>query len=238
MALCVFPQAGCLCADVHRIIGSDKRSHPVERIPTTGAARQVESVGAEMRFLSLSAALGLVLALASPPSEAAPAAQWTIDPARTHISFSIDAVGYPRTDGEFRRFTGTILVDFDHPERSHVRFEVEVRSVDVGSPAFNDYLTGDALLDAARFPEVSFTSTTVEKLDDSTVKVTGDLSMLGQTRPLSVDVHVERQPGLPKARLGFKARATIDRLRYGMNTGFPLISRDIDLSVSSEAVEK
>ena len=67
----------------------------------------------------------------------------------------------------------------------------------------------------------------------STVDLTGDLTLLGVTRPLTVEVEVKRLGG---ARLAFVAHARIDRLAYGMNSGFPIISRDVDLTVSSEAL--
>jgi polyisoprenoid-binding protein YceI len=172
------------------------------------------------------------------PSDAATRSNWAIDPTRTRISFSIDAIGYPRTEGEFHRFEGRISVDFDHPGQSRVRFQVEAQSIDVGSASFDDYLRSAAFLNAAHFGEIVFSSTSVEKIDEHTIHVAGDLTMLGVTRPLTVDVEVSRQAGQSHARLGFTAHAKIDRLDFGMNSGFPIISRDVDLLVASEAVEQ
>ena len=170
--------------------------------------------------------------------DAATRSNWAIDPVRTRISFSIDAVGYPRTEGEFHRFEGHISVDFDHPGQSRVKFQVEAGSIDVGSASFSEYLRSQAFLNADRFGEIVFSSTAVEKVDEHTIHVTGDLTMLGVTRPLAVDVEVSRQAGQSHARLGFTARAKIDRLEFGMNSGYPVISRDVDLVVASEAVEQ
>ena len=170
--------------------------------------------------------------------DAATRSNWAIDPVRTRISFSIDAVGYPRTEGEFHRFEGHISVDFDHPGQSRVKFQVEAGSIDVGSASFSEYLRSQAFLNADRFGEIVFSSTAVEKVDEHTIHVTGDLTMLGVTRPLAVDVEVSRQAGQSHARLGFTARAKIDRLEFGMNSGYPIISRDVDLLVASEAVEQ
>jgi polyisoprenoid-binding protein YceI len=180
----------------------------------------------------------LIAFLAGAPSDASQRSNWTIDPVRTHISFSIDAIGYPRTEGEFHRFDGHIDVDFEHPARSRVSFQVDTQSIDVGSPSFGDYLRSEAFLNAARFKAIEFASTAVEKIDENDVRVTGDLTMLGVTRPLTVDVEVKRAAGQGRGRLGFTARAKIDRLDYGMNSGFPLISKDVDLVVASEAVEQ
>jgi polyisoprenoid-binding protein YceI len=182
----------------------------------------------------VSAALTLgVLAQAHVPAVAA--ANWRIDPARTHIAFAIDAVGYPRTHGQFRQFDGRISVDLEHPDRSKISFHVQSQSVDAGSPSFDDYLRSDAFLNSARFPSIDFVSSSVAKIDDHTVRVTGELTLLGVTRPLGVDVAVERTGG--GGRLAFLAKTNIDRLAFGMNSGFPLVSRDVELVISSAAVE-
>ena len=162
------------------------------------------------------------------------AANWRIDPARTHIAFAIDSVGYPRTRGQFRQFQGRISIDFAHPDKSSVAFHVQSQSVDVGSQSFGDYLRSVAFLDSERFPSIDFVSNSVTKVDDHTVRVTGDLTLLGVTRPLSVDVAVQREGG--DQRLSFQAKTKIDRLAFGMNSGFPLVSRDVELVISSAAI--
>ncbi len=160
-------------------------------------------------------------------------AAWRIDPARTHIGFVVDAVGFPRTQGEFRVFNGRLSIDFDRPSASRVAFTVRADSIEVGSSSFDDTLRGSNFLDSQRFPDIHFESTRVEKRDESTIDLTGDLTLLGVTKPLTVEVEVKRLGG---ARLAFVAHARIDRLAYGMNSGFPIISRDVDLTVSSEAL--
>lgn len=179
-------------------------------------------------------ALGAVL---QAPSPAVAAANWKIDPARTQIAFAIDFVGYPRTEGRFRRFEGRISVDFEHPDKSSVAFHVQSGSVDVGSASFSDYLRSSAFLDADRYPSIDFVSTSVQRASDHSVRVSGDLTLLGVTKPLSVDVAVARDVG-GKQRLSFEAQTQIDRLEFGMNSGFPLVSRDVDLVISSEASQQ
>ena len=181
----------------------------------------------------LRAALTLgVLAQACAP--AAAAANWRIDPTRTQIAFAIDAVGYPRTRGQFRQFTGRISLDFARPEKSAVSFHVQSQSVDAGSTSFDDYLRSDAFLNSSRFPSIDFVSSSVAKVDDHTVRVTGQLTLLGVTHPLTVDVAVQRESG---GRVAFLAKTDINRLEYGMSAGFPLVSRDVELVISSAAIE-
>ena len=124
---------------------------------------------------------------------------WRIDPARTRVGFVVDAVGFPRTQGEFHVFNGRLSIDFDRPAASRVAFTVRSDSIEGGSSSFDHTLGGPNFL----------------------------------TRPLTVEVEVKRLGG---ARLSFVAHAHVDRLAYGMNSGFPIISRDVDLTVSSEAL--
>jgi polyisoprenoid-binding protein YceI len=189
------------------------------------------------KAFSAACAILTLAALAHAPTPAWAISKWTINPARTHVAFAIDGVGYPRTKGEFRRFDGRISVDLDHPSRSNVAFHVQSQSVDVGSQSFDDYLRSDAFLNAAHYPSIDFVSKSVEKLDDNTVRVTGDLTLLGVTRPLSVDVAVRRETGAGAAKLSFQAKTNINRLEFGMKSGFPLVSNDVELVISSEAAE-
>ena len=179
------------------------------------------------------AAIAAMVALAHQPALAGD--RWRIDPMRTEIAFAIDAVGYPRTEGRFHRFDGRISVDFDRPDRSAVAFHVLAASVDVGSASFSDYVKSAAFLDADRHPSIDFISTSVERIDDKTVRVAGDLTLLGVTKPIRVDVAVKRAAGGAAKRLGFFAKTSIDRLEFGMNSGYPLVSRNVELTISSEA---
>ena len=176
-------------------------------------------------------------ALTQTPSHAASAVNWRIDPARTRIAFAIDAVGYPRTEGQFRRFEGRTSIDFQDPDKSTIAFHVQAQSIDVGSSSFDDYLCSVAFLNAERFPSIDFVSKSVEKIDDHTVRVSGDLTMLGVTKPLTVSVAVRHQAGGGATKLTLLAKTNIDRLEFGMTWGFPLVSRYIELVISSEAAE-
>ena len=180
-----------------------------------------------------------VLAFGAPvlTTTSATAARWSINPEQTHIAFAIDAVGYPRTRGEFRRFEGRIEVDLEHPDKSSIAFHALSQSVDVRSRSFDDFVRSEGFLNAARYPSIDFVSKSVEKIDDHTVRVSGGLTLLGVTRPLTVDVAVQKENGGASQRLMFRAQTKINRLEFGMNAGFPLVSRDVELVISSEAAE-
>lgn len=171
---------------------------------------------------------------------AAPAAAKTnlrIDPAHTKIEFVIDGVGWPATRGRFTMFAGKLDVDFERPEASRVEFRVAAKSVDVNSASFNDYLRTDAFFDVARFPELIFASTGFRKLDATHGEVTGDLTLRGITRAITLAVELDRTASADGKRLILTATGVIHRLAFGMNAGFPAISNDVHLTVTAQAVE-
>jgi polyisoprenoid-binding protein YceI len=176
---------------------------------------------------------GLALIAATVAAEAR--SSWKIDPSQTHVRFWVDAIGWPRTAGEFKSFEGRIDIDFDRPSRSQVDFRVAAKSVDVNSATLDDYLRSEVFLNVANFPDMRFVSTSVEKRDEHHARVTGDLTMLGVTRPVSLDVEVARKLAGTNQRVGFKATGVINRLDFGMNSGYPLISDAIHLTVTTEA---
>ena len=177
----------------------------------------------------------LALALVAVTIQTQARSSWKIDPSQTHVLFWVDAIGWPRTTGEFKSFEGRIDIDFDRPSRSRVGFRVAAKSVDVNSATLDDYLRSEIFLNVARFPSMGFVSSGVEKRDEHHAQVTGDLTMLGVTRPISLDVEVARELAGPNQRVGFKATGVINRLDFGMNSGYPLISDAIHLTVTTEA---
>jgi polyisoprenoid-binding protein YceI len=179
------------------------------------------------------ALLGLVFIAATVAAQARSSRK--IDPSQTHVRFWVDAIGWSRTAGEFISFEGRIDKDFDRPTRSRVEFRVAAKFVDVDSATLDDYLRSAVFFNVARFPDMRFTSTSLEKRDERLARVTGDLTMLGVTRPISLDVEVARKIAATNQWVGFKATGTINRLDFGMNSGYPLISDAIHLTVTTEA---
>ena len=164
------------------------------------------------------------------------AQSWRIDEAQTWIGFKIDAVGFPTTRGHFTHYRGQVRLDFDRPAKSFTSFTVESGSVDVGSPAFNDFVKSGALLDAERFPTMSFASTQVEKLDAHTVRVIGNLTMLGVSKPITLTVNVETDPSGKGRAVAFVAKGTIVRSDFGMKFGIPLIDDAFEITVKTRAL--
>lgn len=180
--------------------------------------------------------IAVVLLLSAFPLEAmARPVRFAVIPARTHISFDIPAIGFPRTHGEFRSFKGTVIVDLEKPDRSNVEFVVDSSSVDTHSSGLDDYIEGPSFLNSRQFPTINFVSTSVEKLDDRTVQVIGNLTLLGVTQPARFNVRVDRL-GDGNNMFGFSARGDIRRTDFGMTSARPMVSDIVTIEVATEAV--
>ncbi len=178
-------------------------------------------------FLGL-ALLGLLLG-----APAARAETFRLDPARTEIRFEVGAQGYPVTRGVFRQFTSNLAIDFEQPARSKVSFKVAAASLDTQVPALDAYVRGPVFLNTAQFPEITFVSNGVEKLDDHRVRVSGLLTMMGVTKPESFLVDVTRQSGI--TALSLEAVGRIRRSDFGMLGGLPLVSDEVGITVATLA---
>jgi polyisoprenoid-binding protein YceI len=178
----------------------------------------------------------LVLLWSTGTHSGTPAQSWRIDEMHTSIGFKIDAVGFPTTRGRFAHYTGRILIDFEHPAKSFTGFTVDSASVDLGSQPFNDFVKGPALLNTDKFPTLSFASTQVEKLDARTARVTGNLTMLGVTKPIILLVSVHADPSTKGRVVAFVATGTITRSEFGMIFGIPLIDDALEITVKTRAL--
>jgi polyisoprenoid-binding protein YceI len=157
-----------------------------------------------------------------------------INPQKTRITFEVDAVGWPTTKGAFKTFQGNINVDFKEPAKSAVSFVVQASSVDAGSSSVTSFVKSESMLNTGAFPEMRFRSIAVEKLSESAVRVAGNMTFMGQTRPVSFQVDVDQRQYAQK-QLRFSARGTIKRSEFGFISGQPLIADTVRILVTTEA---
>ena len=167
--------------------------------------------------------------------------RWTIDPARTEVGFSVGLMNFATVRGRFARAEGTALLQDAAPHWSRVDLSVDAASVDTRNPVRDFHLRTAEYLDAGRFPEITFRSTHVVPLDAATYRVTGDLTIRGITRTVSLDVVTDETMPEP-GRRGFSARTLIHRKDFGVDPGTAglgfLIGDEVYVCVRGEAVEQ
>jgi len=112
-----------------------------------------------------------------------------IDPSRSTIAFKVRHM-LGTAKGKFSKFTGTIVLDREHPEQSLVNVSIEAASIDTGIAKRDEHLRGE-LFNVAKYPEITFQSRRVKRTGASTGEITGDLTMRGVTRAIVLSVQLE-----------------------------------------------
>ncbi|MBV8205958.1 MAG: YceI family protein [Acidobacteria bacterium] len=144
-----------------------------------------------------------------------------VAPAFSTVGFSILEFGVMKQDGSFRDFEGEVFYDAAHPERSHVRFTVKVASIDARSHAREHVLLSDDFFDAQRFPTMAFASKSVSRQPDHTLLVSGELTIRGVTKQVTVPVRYlglnQRENESRQTFAGFETTFTLDRTEFGVN---------------------
>jgi len=165
------------------------------------------------------AALALSLTLA--PALAAAADTFKIEGSHTQSAFAVKHLMISTVRGEFGKTEGTVVIDPADLTRSTVEATIDVGSVNTRDAKRDEHLKGADFFDTARFPSITFKSTKVEKAGEG-LKVTGDLTMKGVTRPVVLEVAgptAEIKDPWGNTRRGLSATAKINRKDFGVSYG-------------------
>jgi polyisoprenoid-binding protein YceI len=149
---------------------------------------------------------------------------WTIDPAHTRLGFVARHAMVTKVRGSFTEFSGTAVLDTDNPAASKADLTIDVASVNTGNEQRDGHLRTNDFFDAAVYPKIHFTSTAFEDLDAANYRMTGDLTIKGVTKPVTVDFEATGTATDPygNVRAGFEGRAVINRKDWGVSFNAPL----------------
>jgi polyisoprenoid-binding protein YceI len=143
------------------------------------------------------------------------------------------AGGLSHMNGKFMNAVGTVTLDEAAPANSKLEVSFDINGVNTGVPALDAHLKTADFFDAAQFPTATFKSTKVEVTGKDTAKVTGDLTLHGVTKPVVLDVKLNKITD-DKKKAGFAATTTIKRSDFGISKLVPMVGDQIDLSIDSE----
>jgi polyisoprenoid-binding protein YceI len=169
---------------------------------------------------------------------------WTIDSAHTHVEFAVKHMMISTVKGRFSEVAGDIQLDEGTLTNSRVNIDINVASIDTREPQRDTHLRSADFFDVEKFPNLTFRGTVVEGSVDE-FKLTGDLTIHGVTRPVTLDVTHEGRAKDPWGgeRIGFSAIGKIKRSDFGLTwnaaleTGGFLVGDDVKISIDVEAVK-
>lgn len=183
----------------------------------------------------------LFLALLLPALAAAEVAVYKVDPDHSGVSFTIRHF-VTNVPGRFQDFDGLIKYDKQNPAASSVNFTIQATSIDTGNADRDNHLRGADFFDVQKFPTITFSSTSVKAVDADTLEVTGDMTMHGVTRKITVPVEVLGSMKTPRGeKAGFEAAFKIDRKEFDvtwnrtLDAGGAVLGDQVSITIAIEA---
>lgn len=181
----------------------------------------------------------LLSALAMLPAKAILAADYTVDPGHTYVSFAVNHLGFSTMRGKFNQQTGSLQFD-PATKTANVMIEIEANSIDTGHDKRDDHLRGPDFINTVEYPTITFKSTKTTWNGDKPATVTGDLTILGISKPVTLTIvamNCGPNPFNNKETCGFDATGSINRADFGVTYGSPAIGETLDLQIEFEAVK-
>src|SRR5215212_9230166 len=179
------------------------------------------------------------------PDLAALTGDYTIDPSHSSLGFVARHAMVTNVKGKFLDFTGSLHLDGSDPAASTASLDIKMDSIDTGSPDRDGHLKSADFFKTDEFPTMTFRSTSAQALGGDDYRITGDLTILGVTKPLTIDLEFNGAAKDPfgNERVGFEGKAEILRSAWGLTwnaaleTGGVLVSDKIKLNFDISAIK-
>ncbi|RYZ74944.1 MAG: polyisoprenoid-binding protein [Lysobacteraceae bacterium] len=162
---------------------------------------------------------------------------YKLDPSHTDVIAQWSHFGFSNPSAHFGNADGTLVYDADNVAGSSVNVTLPLSGLNGFTAKFDEHLRSGDFFDAAKFPSASFKSTKVEDLGGGKLKVTGDLTIKDVTKPVVLDVtlnkageNMQKQPAI-----GFDASTTIKRTDFGLGLYAPAVSDEVKIRITTEA---
>lgn len=184
-----------------------------------------------MKYLAFAGLLGAAVSVQAAP------VTYKLDPGHTMVLFSWNHFGYSNPTANFGLGEGTLVFDEQHPANSSVEVTLPLDLLDTHVPALDEHLKKPDFLDAGKYPVVTFKSTQVQPLGGNKFKVTGNLTVHGVTRPVTLNTTLNKVGPHPMSKaqsIGFDATAVIKRSDFGVGAYVPNVSDLINIHITTE----
>jgi polyisoprenoid-binding protein YceI len=170
---------------------------------------------------------------------------YTLDPSHSRLGFVARHAMVTKVRGAFNDFDATVEVDAENVSRSSARVVIKTGSIDTRNEQRDGHLRSNDFLDVEGYPEITFASTDVQWIGDDVVRVTGDLTIKGTSRPVTIDFTYEGTAVDPfgNVRVGFEGSVVINRRDWGVNwnaaleAGGVLVSDKVTLEFEVSAIK-
>lgn len=171
---------------------------------------------------------------------------WKIDPAHTHVEFSVRHMMFSTVKGRFTGVRGAILIDEEDPTRSFVEAEIDAASINTDDERRDAHLRSAEFLEVEKYPTITFKSTRVDPQESNRALVVGNLTIRGITHETALDTELTGRGTTPFGThvIGFEATTTIHRKDFGLTwnvsleSGGVLVGDAVKVEIHVEAVQE
>jgi polyisoprenoid-binding protein YceI len=170
------------------------------------------------------------------PQPRAGATDYTLDPSRTLVTFEMRSMGILQR-GEFRHTAGTVMLDSSE-ERGELDIVIDARSLQAGSEATAKFVRGPSMLNTAVHPEIAYRAQRIVFADGRPTRIEGELTLLGVTRSVTLDVSSYDCTGQGDQRCAIVAAASVKRSAFGMTRYMMFASDDVKLAIQAEGFSR
>jgi polyisoprenoid-binding protein YceI len=194
------------------------------------------------------AGLGLAIAMLGPAASATAETVYSFDRQHTALIFAWQRIGLSRQQGRFTDVSGTLEFDPARPEASRLDVAIRASSLQTGVDVLDRHLRSADFFDVAAHPIITFRSSEVRITGEKSGEVTGELTMLGVAKPVTLQVEWVFTGAHPLGQINptlagrpvavFSARTTLQRSAWGLGRGIPLVSDEIEIRIDTEALGK
>lgn len=163
--------------------------------------------------------------------------RYELDETHAYLTFSYSHMGLSNPRLQFADFDATLTLDGANMAACEVEISIDPSSIDSGVPELDAELRGEAFFDVANHPQITFTSTAYEELSENTGRLLGELTVLGITKPVSLDVKINSAAMnrmVRKELIGFSASGTVLRSEFGLTAYDQFVSDELTLDVQVE----
>jgi len=171
----------------------------------------------------------------------AKADSYKFDKAHTTILFTINHMGFSEMVGIFRDYDGSFVFNQARPENSSVEVTIRPKGIETSSSALDRELQKSSWFDSENFPEMRFVSTGVKVTGKNTADITGDLTLLGVTKPVTLHVHFNKadyQQITNNYVAGFYAEGVLKRSDFGMDYAISMVGDEVHLQIWTEGINQ
>ena len=167
----------------------------------------------------------------------ATSAEYQLEKTHVDVLFAISHLGFTQKHGSFRDLDAKLNCDPEKLEACRVEVVIRADSIDTGSDARDKDLKGDRFFDVARFPEIRFVSRKVTRTQANGVRLDGELTLHGVTKPLTLEGTLNKvgpNPFDKRPTLGFSAHGALKRSEFGLTGLIPMIGDDVSITIDAE----